>query len=109
MRPFEVWSRRDLEQDLAHIRSVIDDYAIEEIVLGIPTLLDGQETSATQRARAFADQLRSALDVPVTEWDEALSSFEADERMEEAGIPTKDRKGRRDAFAAMVILEDRLS
>ncbi len=109
VRPFEVWNRRDLDQDVAHLKEVIADYDIEELVIGVPVQLDGRRTPATERALVFAAELRVSLSIPVTEWDEALSSYEADHRMEEAGLSKRDRKQRRDAYAAMVILEDRLS
>ena len=109
MRPFEVWNRRDLDEDVAHLKEVIADYDIEELVIGVPVQLDGRRTPATERALVFAAELRVSLSIPVTEWDEALSSYEADHRMEEAGLSKRDRKQRRDAYAAMVILEDRLS
>ncbi|MEM6368634.1 MAG: Holliday junction resolvase RuvX [Myxococcota bacterium] len=109
VQPFEVWKRQDLLQDLGHLARVVEDYSIEEVVVGVPTQLDGTVTPATERARAFAQMLRVELSVPITEWDEALSSFEADQRMTEAEIPPRDRKERRDAFAAMIILEDYMS
>jgi len=109
VRPFEVWKRRDEVQDFEHLRKVIEDYEIQAVVVGVPTQLDGRSTPATDRARDFAAKLRGHCEVPLWEWDEALSSFEADQRMEDAGIPPRERKQRRDAFAAMVILEDFLS
>lgn len=43
--------------------------------------------------------------LPVELWDERLSSFQADEHMEAAGVRRSKRKALRDAFAAQHILQ----
>ena len=43
--------------------------------------------------------------LPVELWDERLSSFQADQHMEAAGVRRSKRKALRDAFAAQHILQ----
>jgi putative Holliday junction resolvase len=78
------------------------------IVVGLPRNMDDSEGPQAVLTRRFADELRVRAGLPVELWDERLSSFEADGRMEQAGVPRSRRKGRRDAIAAQVILQSYL-
>lgn len=79
------------------------------MIVGRPTMLDGTTSPATDRADAFAAELGAQLEVPVEAWDEALTSWAADERMEDDGVPRAKRKALRDAYAAVILLEDYLA
>ena len=82
-----------------------------EVLVGIPFNMDGSAGEMALEARRFASALRAALEVPVVERDERLSSLEADRRLSESGLPRGRRreKGRRDMLAAAVLLEDYLA
>lgn len=54
---------------------------VDEIVVGLPIGMGGQETAQTASVRAVANELRRRIGVPVTEWDERLSSREAERTM----------------------------
>lgn len=82
----------------------------EALLVGIPRNLDGTEGPRARAAHALADRLQAAGALPVFRFDEALTSFEADLRLEEAGGRRGDprkmrRSGRRDSVAAAVLLE----
>lgn len=78
------------------------------VVVGLPTRLDGTPGPSTERARAFAAALERAIRLPVALQDERLSSREADARLAETERDWRRRKGRLDAAAAAVILQDHL-
>lgn len=106
-RPLETYTRsRDWGTDLKRVHHHVESWEASEVVVGIPFLLDGGETAATERARAFADRLAGELELPVFRWDETLTSFEADARMDEDGIPAAQRKAHRDGYAAAVMLDE---
>jgi putative Holliday junction resolvase len=92
-------------RDLAAIVEVARDYEVTRAVLGLPLNMDGSEGASARLARAFAPRLETALGVPVELFDERLSSFEAETRLRDRGIPSRDWRGRVDAEAAAVILE----
>ncbi len=92
-------------RDLAAIVAVARDYEVTRAVLGLPLNMDGSEGPAARLARAFAPRLEAALGVPVELVDERLSSFEAESRLRERGISSRDMRGKVDAEAAAVILE----
>jgi len=107
-RPLETWSRLDPARDFDRIRSHVETLGVDRIVVGRPVMLDGRTSEATDRADEFAVALRDEVGVPVDRWDEALTSWEADRRMDDDGVPRARRRMLRDAYAALVLLEDYL-
>jgi putative Holliday junction resolvase len=94
------------------LRPILDsllDLATRErvghIVVGLPLNADGSEGAQARRARDFARAAERVLGLPVTLWDERLSSREAQAIVHAQG-------GRRrtaiDDVAAAVILQDYL-
>ena len=78
---------------------------IDAFVVGLPLNMDGSLGPQAQLSQNFADQLRRLGNLPVELWDERLSSFQADEIMQSAGLTPAKRKKFRDALAAQVILQ----
>ncbi len=74
-------------------------------IVGLPLNMDGSESAQTIVTRAFAERMRQVGKLPVTLFDERLSTFAAEETMEQAGVPIGKRRELRDAFAAQVILQ----
>lgn len=106
-RPLEVWTRKSLEEDLAHLRSLIEAHEVTGIVCGVPYSLEGRATRSTERAKAFLEAVRGAFPgMEIRERDEALTTWEAEQRMRELGLEPK--KGLIDAYAAAVILKEAL-
>ena len=81
------------------------------ILLGIPINVDGSAGPMATEARRFGAGLSSATGVTVREWDERFTSEEADDLMLDLDIPRKrrQRKGLRDALAALVMLREYLA
>ena len=107
--PLEVWIRRTLAEDLAHVGVLVASHDVVRIVFGIPFRLDGSAGPSAARAQAFLDALRAAFPaIPIEARDEALTSWEAEERMRDRGLDQAERKRWVDAYAAAVILQDDL-
>jgi putative Holliday junction resolvase len=89
--------------DWAAIRAIIEGYAPEVLVVGVPIAGDGPGDAAPgphplgAAITRFANQLRGRFRLPVHTVDERLSSHEARSRA--------PRDGHIDAVAAQVILE----
>ena len=77
------------------------------LVVGWPRGLDGQHTAQTYLVEEFARQLGARYGTKVSLQDEALSSEEAQKRLDPKLTVRKQRE-RIDAVAAQVILEDYL-
>jgi putative Holliday junction resolvase len=90
---------------IERIRQVVAAENIEAIVLGLPLNMDGSEGPQAQRVRTFAGQLRRQVGIPVHFQDERLSSFGAEEKLQEIGLSRGKRRARLDAVAAAEILQ----
>lgn len=109
-RPFKtlhVTSTTALDLVAAEADALIrDPDGLRVIVVGVPAHLDGQASDATRRARAFIDQLRLRVSVPVVPEDERLTSLEAEQRLALRERDWRKRKAQLDAAAAAVFLQD---
>jgi putative holliday junction resolvase len=104
-RPLRTIVRRNERADLEAIAAVARDYEVARAVLGLPLNMDGSEGPSARLSRDFQPRLAAALGVPVELFDERLSSFEAETRLRERGISSKDLRTMVDAEAAAVILQ----
>jgi len=93
--------RRNLDADLA----VSEGAGL--VVIGLPLNMDGSEGPQAAAARSFGDRL-AALGMRIAYQDERLSSWEAGERLAEAGARPSRRSGQLDSAAARVILQQYL-
>ncbi|WP_207260432.1 Holliday junction resolvase RuvX [Desulfovibrio sp. Huiquan2017] len=94
-------TRQALFDELAEI---IHNETIEAVVVGLPLSLDGSDTLTTRQARNFAESLERRIDVPVHLMDERLTSAQAEEELNAAGLRGAKRKAALDSQAAVVIL-----
>jgi putative Holliday junction resolvase len=107
VRPLEGLTARGLEQDARAIADLARAHRVEGIVVGWPLNMDGTVGPAARRAEKLARRLRALAGVPVSLWDERLTSVEAETLLRERGErPTPERV---DQVAACVILQDFLT
>ncbi len=78
---------------------------IQAIVLGLPLDMDGSEQLISRQVRNFADSLARRVSLPIYLENEVLTSFEAKNRLHEAGVFGNRRKKVLDQMAAVAILE----
>jgi putative holliday junction resolvase len=105
-RPHHAVARPSDAAAIAAVASVVRDYEVDRLVVGLPINMDGSEGPAARGARAFATKLGSALHLPVDLQDERLSTFEAAGRLRDQGFSARDQKEKVDAQAAAVILQE---
>jgi putative Holliday junction resolvase len=94
-----------LRQTLARIEELIREYEVQEIVLGLPLNMDDSEGPRALLTREFKEKLERRTALPVSLWDERLTTVEADDIMMEMGIRREDRKNYVDMIAATLILQ----
>ena len=101
--------RRDhpnkLRKTLARIEALILEYDVGKIILGNPLMLSGDEGERVRLTGEFADSLRRRTGLEVIMEDERLTTVEADEIMDEAGVPRSEHKKYVDMIAAQLILQ----
>jgi putative holliday junction resolvase len=91
--------------DLKAVRGLVREHGVNLVVVGHPRLLSGEAGERARHAEAFAEALRSVLDVPVALQDERLSTVEAERALREAGASGRRRRAAVDRSAATVILQ----
>ena len=74
-------------------------------MIGIPRNMDGTDSEMTTRASRFLRQLRARHRLPTYGVDERLTTFEAEQRLADAGLPRNRNRGEIDRVAAQLILE----
>ena len=94
--------QKDLIQQIGRVVASED---IQAIVLGLPLNMDDSEGPQAKKVRAFARELQAHVRIPVYFQDERLSSFGAEEKLEEIGLRKGKRRERLDALAAAEILQ----
>ncbi|WP_071177106.1 Holliday junction resolvase RuvX [Butyrivibrio hungatei] len=97
-----------LRRTMARIEELIQEYNVEKMVLGLPLNMDQTPSERSELCLEFKDKLERRTGIPVVMWDERLTTVEADEIMDEAGIRGRERKEYVDMIAAQIILQDYL-
>ena len=101
-------SPKKLRRTLARISQLVEQYDVECIIVGYPVMLDGTEGERVEKTKEFATLLEKRCGKPIVFQDERLTTVEAYEIMDEAGIKKQDRYKYVDQIAATIILEDYL-
>ena len=92
----------------ARFRTLLEEHAPVEIVVGLPLSMSGAETASTADARDVAALLARTSGVPVRLVDERLSTVGAQRSLHAAGRNTKRSRSVIDQAAAVVILQPAL-
>lgn len=86
------------------IGALIKEWQPDQLIVGLPLQMDGSEQLLTQRAKRFGNQLKGRYNLPVEWMDERLSSYEAENRLQQQGKKRSDKKDI-DKIAAALILQ----
>lgn len=95
-------------KDADAIAALIETDGLCGVVIGDPVNMDGSAGPRAQSVRAFARNLAARLTVPVTLWDERLSTAEAERTLIAAGLSRAKRAVVIDSTAAAIILQGAL-
>ena len=93
------------------IKDYIAREAVDRIVVGKPTQLNGEPSESMKYITPFVSRLKKEMpDMPVVMYDERFTSTIAHQAMIDGGMKKSDRrdKSRVDAIAATIILNDYL-
>lgn len=94
---------------MSSLRVLVDEEHIGAIVVGRPVALAGHETASTEVADEFYRALVAIFsDLPVSQWDERLTTREAQRSLSAAGLKAKDHRARVDSAAAVIMLQNYL-
>jgi putative Holliday junction resolvase len=106
--PIDPLFRSTIPHDLSRLASVIEEYEIKKIVLGMPLNMDGSEGEIARLVKEFAVLLKKALSLPLEFVDERLSSFEAEQALAPLALDRRKKKGKIDSVAAWILIREYL-
>tara|TARA_R110002124_G_scaffold11597_2_gene55144 strand:- start:3061 stop:3546 length:486 start_codon:yes stop_codon:yes gene_type:complete len=109
--PLETIRRKKFGQDAVALAAITEARSIAGLVLGLPRNMDGSEGPRCQSTRAFArnlSHLPAFAEMPITFWDERLSTVAAERALLEADTSRRRRAEVIDHVAAGYILQGAL-
>lgn len=101
----ETLHRKNKKYDLQHLNRVIREFEVQEIVVGLPLRMSGDEGIQAGKIQEFAEDLRKRFKLPVHLWDERLTSAEANRLLRETDLSIEKRGKAVDRMAAILILQ----
>ena len=101
-------SEKRLRRTLARIEELIRENEIAKIVVGLPLLPDGTEGERAEKARDFAEKIKTRTGLEVILLDERYTTTASAEELDEMQIPKEERKAYIDQLAACHILDEYL-
>ncbi len=102
-----ITERKD-EVLLEKLRVLATEKNAEMLVVGLPRNMDGSCGESAQRCQRLGEQLGDMTGLPVTFWDERLTTVSAIGFLNQTDTRGKKRKAVIDTVSAVIILEDYL-
>jgi putative Holliday junction resolvase len=101
-------TRRNRAADLEALRRIASAHDATAWLLGLPRHMSGQEGAQAAHVRALGEALAAHTRLPVTYWDERLTTVEAQRVLSAAGSSLEQRKRAVDRMAAVILLQSYL-
>ena len=106
--PLQTIATESNDERFSTIGHLIAEWQPAQLVVGLPSHMDGTEHELSRLCRKFANRLHGRFNLPVALVDERLSSAEASQTLKDAGIGGRKQKPMLDQVAAQVILQSYL-
>jgi putative holliday junction resolvase len=106
--PLETIRRTKFMADATRLLGLARTHDVGGLVMGLPINLDGTEGPRAQSVRAFVRNLGQLTELPMTFWDERLSTAAVERALFEANASRKRRSELIDKMAAAYILQGAL-
>ena len=103
--PLKVLQKSKFEVLIKQINQIIKENHIKGVVIGNPINMDGTSGKSSQSASDFAKNLSKNITIPITMWDERLSSEGSFKITKELGTNVSNRVSKLDKNAAAFILQ----
>jgi putative Holliday junction resolvase len=87
------------------IKSIVEEYEAEVVVVGLPVSMNGQMLQAAQLVLSEVEQISQVVGVSVVTFDERKSTVTADELLMQNNLSAQERRKIIDKVAATVILQ----
>lgn len=103
--PFKTVTSHNLELQISELSRIVEEEDVCQIVIGLPIGLKGNYTTQTKKTEQFADVIRKKIGLPVTFYDERLTSVQAKRILISEGKKPSREKDLVDKTAAAIMLQ----
>lgn len=94
----------------AHVQALLDERSVGTLLVGLPVHADGSLGPRARTVEELVARLRARFPtLDVETWDEHLTTKEAEARLRALGARVADLRAERDAWSALVLLDDWLA
>lgn len=100
------WRRETVVEELTRL---VKEHQVTELVLGYPKNMNNSLGEKAQTCQALAEELKERTGLPVSLWDERLTTVDAHRILHANGRKSKKHRQNVDAVAATLILEGYLA
>ena len=104
--PYRTLHLKEMDDPIAEIGNILQEYNVPKIVVGWPLELDGSEGAAVRRTRKFLSAFKTRFpDIKIIRQDERMTSMAAENALQEMNVTGSDKKNHVDSMAASLILQ----
>ena len=100
--------RESLDKDLENLKTLIKEYNVKTLVIGLPKNMNGTIGPQGQKVQEFGNFLKKRVEPEIVYWDERLTTVAAERMLVTADVSRKKRKQVIDKLAAVYILQSYL-
>ena len=106
--PYTTIIKNNFSELLGQINKIIYENDIKGVVIGNPINMDGSTSQSSQSAKDLAINLSKNISIPITMWDERLSSRGAFNLSNDLNVNTSKKISKLDENSAAFILQGAL-
>jgi putative Holliday junction resolvase len=107
-QPLEFVLAEPFNAFIDRLKTIIREKEVGQILVGLPRNMDGSYGPAALKVREFVAVLNEIIAIPITMWDERLTSSQANRFLIQAQVRREDRKEKVDRVAAAILLQSYL-
>ena len=100
---------RQSKNFMGQIKDILDEYNVEEIVVGMPVMMNGTMGIQGDKVSKFIEELKNEINIPIKLFDERLSTKLVEKALIDADMRRDKRKKIIDQLSAVIILQDYMS
>ena len=103
--PIITIKRKGVLKDIEKLLSILKEYDVGGIILGLPLSLDGSENKSTEKVRKFAQEIKKCKDIHIAFQDERYSTDVIYKELRKNSLSIGKIKKKIDQMAASYILQ----
>ena len=107
-KPYKTIINNSYESVISNLQEIILSNSVGEILIGLPVTLKNNNSEQTNKVNAFIEKISKDISIPITTYDERLTSVSAIRSLVQQGIKTGENKGYVDMTAAAIFLQNYL-